>query len=261
MPERPFIYRFTDDLRLDDHAGLAAAASRGPVIPVIVIDDAMRERISASPRRGEFFCAAVRALFDELEQRGSHLVVRRGEPEVVLPRIARETGASGVAWSASYDRAGIERDRRTASELEEAGWTVLVEHDAPVISPEESAAAHSAGGSGYRAFAPYFDVWLKLPVASHEHPLLLRFLRAETEKEPLPGTSSAQARPARRPAQPSPGGGSIASCAKARPGTRSPRRRLPTIARRTFRPTSRSVLLRLARSRAPFATGSTIRLH
>jgi deoxyribodipyrimidine photo-lyase len=186
MAERPFIYRFTDDLRLDDHAGLAAAASRGPVIPLIVIDNAMRERISASPRRGEFFCAAVTALSDELEQRGSRLIVRRGEPEIILPHIARETGASGVAWSASYDRGGVERDRRAASVLEEAGWRALVEHDAPIISPEESAAAHSAGGSGYRAFAPYFDAWLKVPVPSHEYPLLLRLLRPDTENEPLP---------------------------------------------------------------------------
>ncbi|HEX3671489.1 MAG TPA: deoxyribodipyrimidine photo-lyase [Candidatus Cybelea sp.] len=186
MPERPFIYRFTNDLRLDDHAGLAAAASRGPVIPLIVIDDGVRKRIAASPRRGEFFCAAVTALSEELEQRGSRLIVRRGEPEVMLPRVARETGASGVAWSASYDRAGIERDRRAASELEEAGWTALVEHDALVIPPEESAMAHSAAGSGYRAFAPYFDAWSKLPVTSHEYPLLLRFVRLDAENEPLP---------------------------------------------------------------------------
>ena len=33
MGERSFVYRFTQDLRLDDHAGLAAAASHGAVVP------------------------------------------------------------------------------------------------------------------------------------------------------------------------------------------------------------------------------------
>ncbi len=185
MAERPFVYRFTKDLRLDDHAGLAAAASRGPVLPLLVIDSAMRERLAASPRRAEFFCSALAALSGELEERGSRLLVLRGEPEEVLARVARELAASGVAWSAAYDRDGITRDRRVASQLEEAGYEALVVHDAPVVAPEESAAEHSAGGS-YRAFAPYFEAWGRLPIASHESPLLLRFVRTEAASEPLP---------------------------------------------------------------------------
>ncbi len=186
MPERPFIYRFRSDLRLDDHAGLAAAAARGPVFPLLVIDRSMTRRLSASPRRAEFFCSAVGALAEELQERGSRLVVRRGEPEIVLSAIAKEIDASGAAWSAAYDRAGVAQDRRCASALEEAGREVRVEHDAPVVAPEESAAAHSPGGTGYRAFAPYFDVWFKLPIASHEYPLLLRFIRSQDDGEPLP---------------------------------------------------------------------------
>ena len=70
MAERPFIYRFTKDLRLDDHAGLAAAASRGPVLPLLVIDQAAEARLKVSPRRAAFFCAAVAALDDELTHAG-----------------------------------------------------------------------------------------------------------------------------------------------------------------------------------------------
>lgn len=186
MAERPFIYRFTKDLRLDDHAGLGAAASRGPVFPLLVVDRAMTARMTASPRRAEFFCAAVRALAAELEERGSRLVVRRGEAETVLPRVATEIEASGVAWSAAYDASEMAADRRTASSLEEAGREALVVHDAPVVAPEEGAAAHSAGGAGYRAFAPYFDAWSKLPIPSHEHPLLLRFVPTPGAGEELP---------------------------------------------------------------------------
>ena len=32
------IYRFTRDLRLDDHAGLSAAAAFGEVLPVLIVD-------------------------------------------------------------------------------------------------------------------------------------------------------------------------------------------------------------------------------
>ncbi|HLY01374.1 MAG TPA: deoxyribodipyrimidine photo-lyase [Candidatus Cybelea sp.] len=189
MAERPFIYRFSTDLRLEDHAGLAAAASRGGVLPIIVIDDALASRLSASPRRAAFFCSAVCALAAELQEMGSRLVVRRGPPGKIVAEIARATGADGAAWMASYHAQGIADDRRLQSELEEAGLAALVVHDAPVIPPEESAAARGADGAGYRAFAPYFERWWKLGIASFENPLLLRFTSSEADGEALPQPS------------------------------------------------------------------------
>jgi deoxyribodipyrimidine photo-lyase len=186
MAEKPFIYRFSTDLRLEDHAGLATAASRGGVLPVIVIDERLASRLKASPRRAAFFCSAVSALAEELREMGSPLVVRRGPPGKIIAEIARTTGADGAAWSASYDAQGIQDDGRLESELEEAGLAALVVHDAPVIPPEESAAARGAEGAGYRAFAPYFERWWKLAIASYENPLLLRFVSSEVAGEALP---------------------------------------------------------------------------
>lgn len=186
MPERPFLYRFTQDLRLEDHAGLAAAASRGPVVPVLVIDAATQERLKRSARRAAFFCGAVAALDAELRERGSRLIVRRGEAGRILAEIARAAGAAGVAWSAGYGLRAAERDRRLQSGLEEAGLAAVIVHDAPAVSPEESSAARSADGPGYRAFAPYFEVWSELPIASYEYPLLLRFAPADVRAERLP---------------------------------------------------------------------------
>ena len=107
MAERPFIYRFTKDLRLDDHAGLAAAAARGQRPAVARDRPRDRARLRLSPRRAAFFCAAVGALDRELHERGSALVVRRGEPEKIVPALATEIGATGAAWSCAYDAAAI----------------------------------------------------------------------------------------------------------------------------------------------------------
>ncbi len=186
MAERPFIYRFTKDLRLDDHAGLAAAAARGPVLPVLVIDGSTEARLKSSPRRASFFCAAVAALDAELRERGSKLVVRRGKPGSTIAKLAATIDAAGVAWSASYDCAAMQSDRELQSELQERALSAAIVHDAPVIPPEESAEARSATGPGYRAFAPYFEIWWDLPIPSHEHPLLLRFAVSDVESEPLP---------------------------------------------------------------------------
>jgi len=186
MAEGPFIYRFGKDLRLDDHAGLGAAASHGAVLPLLVIDPAMDARLRVSPRRAAFFCGAVNALDAELRERGSRLVVRRGVADEAIVTLARATGATGAGWSASYDDAGMQRDESLRYSLEQAGLRAVVVHDAPAVAPEESAEARSAEGPGYRAFAPYFEVWRELPIASHESPLLVRFTGAEFDGEALP---------------------------------------------------------------------------
>ena len=105
---------------------------------------------------------------------------------MALAEIARAVNAAGVAWSASYDAVAMQSDRELQSELEERALAALVVHDAPAIAPEESAAARSAAGPGYRAFGPYFDTWWDLPIASHEYPLLLRFAASEIRSESLP---------------------------------------------------------------------------
>ncbi|MGC1379971.1 MAG: deoxyribodipyrimidine photo-lyase [Candidatus Baltobacteraceae bacterium] len=186
MAERPFIYRFARDLRLDDHAGIAAAAAQGSVLPLLVVDRALEARLKASPRRAAFFCGAVAALDAELRERGSALIVRRGSLLGTVRNLAQSVDAAGVAWSAAYDGTTIESDRRLQSALEEGGLAALVVHDAPAVAPEETAAAHSVAGLGYRAFAPYFDVWSERPIASHESPLLLRFAAHALDAQGLP---------------------------------------------------------------------------
>lgn len=186
MAESRFVYRFERDLRLDDHAGLRAAASRGTVVPLLVLDDALTSRLTRSPRRAAFFCAAAAALDCDLRERGSRLVVHRGEPGAVLRTVVADSGATGAAWSVTYGTGAVASAERLQSELEEGGYEAVAVHDAPAIPPEETAAAHSGDGDGYRAFAPYFDVWRELPVVSHEHPLLLRFAGEDLTSEALP---------------------------------------------------------------------------
>jgi deoxyribodipyrimidine photo-lyase len=185
MPQGLVLFRFTKDLRLDDHAGLAAAAARGVVVPLLVIDAGVERAMRSSPRRAAFFCASVRSLAAELAERGAALVVRRGAAEAIVPDAAAELNASGAGWSACYDAGGMECDARIQSALEERGFEALVVHDAPAVPPEESAAVRT-GGHGYRAFAPYFETWSALPIASYEYPLLLAFASPTLTSEPLP---------------------------------------------------------------------------
>jgi deoxyribodipyrimidine photo-lyase len=152
------IFAFTRDLRLGDHAGLAAAARHGTVVPVLVIDAAAADSLRRSPRRAAFYCAAVAALDTDLRARGARLIVRRGAAGPALRALARGTGAATVAWSVGYDAAAVAAARDLQSTLEEAGLRVIAAHDAPVVPPEDSVRE----GSGYRAFVPYFARWRAL---------------------------------------------------------------------------------------------------
>ena len=185
MPET-FVYRFARDLRVDDHAGLASAAAHGAIVPVLVVDRELSQRLKRSPRRAAFYCSAVGALDAELRARGSRLSVKRGPLAAALRQIARAAGARGVAWSASYDETGIRGDARLQSALEEAGLVANLVHDAPAVPPEETDAARPSEGAGYRAFSPYYEIWKSMTVGTFEAPVLQRFAASEFASESLP---------------------------------------------------------------------------
>jgi deoxyribodipyrimidine photo-lyase len=180
------IFAFTHDLRLTDHAGLSAVARFGAIVPVVIVDPASIDRLSRSPRRAAFYCAAVGALAESLRARGGRLIVRRGQPGPILRALARSVGAEAVVWTTGYDAKSVRAGRALQSTLEEAGLRALTVHDAPVIPPEDSAAAHRDGG-GYRAFVPYYACWRTLePAAYTGSP---HFAALDASSEPLPQPS------------------------------------------------------------------------
>ncbi len=177
------VFAFTRDLRLGDHAGLAAASRHGAVVPVHLIDPGSAARLRRSPRRAAYYCAAVRALDAALQARGSRLIVRRGNPGPALRALARAVGAGVVGWSCGYDARSVRADRDLQSALEEAGLRALPVHDALVVEPEDAAASHHRG-DGYRAFVPYHARWRTMIPA--EDAGSAAFAPVELPSEPLP---------------------------------------------------------------------------
>ncbi|MBV9402650.1 MAG: deoxyribodipyrimidine photo-lyase [Candidatus Eremiobacteraeota bacterium] len=183
---RTVLFRFTRDLRVEDHAGLAEAARHGTILPVLVIDELLRARIMRSPRRAAFFVRAVRSLDAALREQGSALVVRRGPLRETLLALADEVKPTAVVWSASYDAAAMRQDEELRALLEDRGIEAPLVHDAPAIPPEETAAAKLGPGEGYRALGPYLEAWRSIEVVSHEAPLFRRFAKPQIDAESLP---------------------------------------------------------------------------
>ena len=114
---------FRRDLRLSDNPAWAAATSTHErVTALYVLDD--RLLATAGPARRAQHLAELHALDASLREHGGRLLVRRGEPEKVVPEVAAELGAPQVHWNADVTPAAQRRDTavREAVEVEPDTW-------------------------------------------------------------------------------------------------------------------------------------------
>jgi deoxyribodipyrimidine photo-lyase len=151
------------DLRLGDNHALAAALAHAEgVVPVFVLDPFLLE---GSPYVGEkrlaFLFAGLRALDDDLRERGGRLVVRRGRPVDVLAGLLDDVGADAVFAQADVSPYAQRRDGAVAAALPlrlTGGLTAR-----PVDAVRKS------DGGFYVAYAYYKQGWRALaPVLSEE---------------------------------------------------------------------------------------------
>lgn len=115
---QPIIVWFRHDLRLDDHRALTAAIETGrPVVPLVVVDPGLESAPTMGRARWSRFEAAVVGLDRDLAASGGRLVVRRGDPRSVVPRLFVEIRASAVFASRDVTPYAIRRDRAIEAEL------------------------------------------------------------------------------------------------------------------------------------------------
>jgi deoxyribodipyrimidine photo-lyase len=153
------------DLRLTDAPALLAAADQADqVLPLFVLDDALRGP-SGAPRLA-FLYRCLR----ELEERtDGRLRLLTGRPEDVVPRVAREVAATGVHISSDHAPYGRARDERVQQALGEVPLTAT---GSPYgVTP---GSLRKDDGTPYRVYSPFARAWrargLHSPAATVEHP-------------------------------------------------------------------------------------------
>ncbi|MEO0634606.1 MAG: FAD-binding domain-containing protein, partial [Pseudomonadota bacterium] len=155
---------FKRDLRTADHAALARAVERGPVIPLYIFEPEMWAQPDMSGRQFDFVRESAESLRVDLARLGATLVVRVGEAVDVLSALRTEAkfdrivsheetgngwtfardravagwcGAEGVAWE-ELAPAGVVRRLNGRD-----GWAKL--RNAYLRQPQIDAPAHVAG--------------------------------------------------------------------------------------------------------------------
>ena len=88
---------FKRDLRVHDHAPLAAAAASGlPVLPLYVLEPGLWAQPEMSGRHFAFLGECLDDLDAALGRIGARLVLRAGEAVDVLDRLHREHGIAAL---------------------------------------------------------------------------------------------------------------------------------------------------------------------
>ncbi|WP_066416316.1 cryptochrome/photolyase family protein [Halorubrum aethiopicum] len=142
------------DLRVDDNVGLAAATDRDAVAPVFVLDpDVLAHASDVRVRR---LLDGLEALRDAYRDRGSDLLVARGDPAAVLPAVADGLDADRVVWNRDYSGLARERDAAVRRALADAGIAREAHHDRVLHDPDS---IRTNAGDPYSVYSYYRKKW------------------------------------------------------------------------------------------------------
>lgn len=154
MPQRPIIIWFRNDLRLHDHAALAAASTAGAsVVPVFILDDAAAGQWLRGGASRWWLHHSLVSLATDIRDLGGTLLLRQGDTTQHLIDLVNEVGAGGVYFSRAYEPWAVRLEQRVKDHLERAG--VLVRRFANVLlrEPEE---VRTKSGEPFRVYTPFW---------------------------------------------------------------------------------------------------------
>ena len=159
--QAPAVVWFRRDLRLRDHPALRAAAASGrPVIPVYLWAPRDEGDWPAGGAARFRLRQSLAALADDLQKRGSRLVLRTGDSASELVQLCTQAGAHIVYWNRMYEPAACATERRVRRALEAAGVRA---EDYPGDLLYEPAQVHNRQGGPFRVFTPFWKHCLQLP--------------------------------------------------------------------------------------------------
>jgi deoxyribodipyrimidine photo-lyase len=155
------IHWFRRDLRLTDNTALhyAIRDANGPVLPVYIQSGWTGEHRWTGAARQEFLCGSLAALASEIGKAGVRLIVRRGEADEELRRLATETRARAIYFNRDPDPFGRQMEQRVIAVAQELGIEVKGFHDVTVHAAD---AVLTGNGTPFRVYTPYSKAWLKL---------------------------------------------------------------------------------------------------
>lgn len=181
------IFWFRRDLRLHDNHGLHMALRDGAaVVPVFIFDrHILADLEDRSDPRITFIHDEVISMKETLEDQGSTLLIRHGDPLDEIVRIARERQAGAVYANHDYEPYARERDERVRKSLQESGIRFLTFKDQVIFEKDDIL---KDNGEPYTVFTPYSKRWkASLRDGSFQEFDCLAFRKNYFRSVPMPG--------------------------------------------------------------------------
>ncbi len=158
---------FRQDLRTSDHDSLLDACARGAVVPVFVWHPKTEGQWPIGGAQRWWLDRSLRRLADDLESRGSRLVIRSGDPAVELADVARACGSKRVTCSRRYEPAAMADEERMADALEQSGIEFCRIGSNLLFDPFE---IRTQTGTAYKVFTPFWRSCLARPTPDAPRP-------------------------------------------------------------------------------------------
>jgi deoxyribodipyrimidine photo-lyase len=174
---------FRRDLRLEDNLGLyQSLLSRYPLIPIFIFDDTILNRLPKNDPRVGFIHESLSKINFQLQELGSSLLIKKGNPELIWKSLLQEYSIKEVYWNHDYEPNAIQRDAIITDLLKFGGVTVSSYKDQVIFEKGEIV---KSDGSPYTVYTPYKNKWLEkysalAPVQEYDSiPLYSNFLKSQ----------------------------------------------------------------------------------
>lgn len=142
------------DLRLADNPALHAAVRSGRPLLLVFIDQRERELgTSAGPAADWWLQASLESLSADIAALGGRLILRRGDPQDLIPELARQHGIDEIYWNRSGEPAIDARDAVIANVLEAEGHRPHIVAAAGLV---DAPRLLTGSGTPYKVFTAFW---------------------------------------------------------------------------------------------------------
>ena len=171
--EKITLFWFRRDLRLEDNTGLFQSLLHGKnILPLFIFDRLILDKLDEKgDPRVEFIHDRISEIKAQLEQKGSSLLVRHGEPQEVFSDLMTEYAVQSVYTNRDYEPYAKERDRAIEMLMEKNGVKFFSFKDQVIFEPGEIL---NQSGEFYKVFTPFSRIWLE------------KFAQADVRESPSP---------------------------------------------------------------------------
>ena len=148
------------DLRLHDHHALSASLKEGETTLAFVFDSYILDLLKDKhDKRVSFIYQSLQELEEELQKKGSSLIVRYGHPEIEIPKLAQELKVTNVFCNRDYEPYAKLRDETVKNRLSKLEIQFHQFKDSVFFEKEE---VHTGSGETYKVFTPYKNKWFEV---------------------------------------------------------------------------------------------------